>query len=117
MAALAQVCYAQPPYINLITPRRQIGAGHDLRGFAVPSLIHPDDNRTINERWPRLGIAEQLVTVLEDEIKYKPGCLSTKWAPARILNGGMDNVACFKGLEGKAEDDEKWKQRRQTITF
>jgi hypothetical protein len=80
----------------------------------VPSLIHPDDNRTICERWPRLGIAEHVTKTLEDEIRCKPGCLSAKWAPGMIL-GAMGDIDCFKGLEGKAQEDEVWKQRRKTI--
>lgn len=94
----------------------EVGAGQDLRGFAVPSLIHLGDIRTMCERWPRLGIARQLTYTLEREIGCKSGCLSTKWAPGRIL-GGMDDVECFKGLEGRAEIDEQWIERRQSLTY
>ncbi|KAF7972462.1 hypothetical protein HWV62_17952 [Athelia sp. TMB] len=100
--------------VRLMTALTQIGAGHDLLGFAVPGFLNAEDNRIINERWPRLGIAQQLKTDLENELSHKPGCLTSKWS-AHFLNGGLVEIACYHGLEGEAADDAEWKERRKTV--
>ncbi|KAG8995706.1 hypothetical protein FRB94_008860 [Tulasnella sp. JGI-2019a] len=100
--------------VRLMAALIQIGAGQDLRGFAVPGFLHLEDNRLINERWPRLGIAQQLEKDLKREMKVKPGCITTKWA-AELLDGGMVGVECYIGLEGEPVDDEDWKDRRKTL--
>jgi hypothetical protein len=53
---------------------------------------------------------------LEDEIQFKPGYLSTKWAPGMIL-AAMGQIDCYQGLEGEAQEDEGWKQRKKTVTL
>jgi cyanamide hydratase len=99
--------------LRLMTALTQIGAGHDLLGFAVPGYLHPDDNRIINARWPRLGFADQVTHYMENELQHKPGCITSKWA-ADILSG-VHGVECYKGLEGEAGDDAEWKERRKTV--
>ncbi|KAG8991457.1 hypothetical protein FRB94_008857 [Tulasnella sp. JGI-2019a] len=100
--------------IRLMTALVQIGAGHDLLGFAVPHFLHPEDSRMINERWPRLGIAQQLTHDLQDELKHKPGCIASKWE-ADVIRGNMIGIECYKGLEGEPTDDPEWKERRKTV--
>lgn len=83
--------------------------------MAVPAWIHPEDNRTICERWPRLGLIENTINYLGKELARKPGCVYSKCAD--IVIPMMSNVKCFEGLEGKPEDDEGWKARRDTLSY
>jgi len=114
---LSGIVILKPPLrTRMSAALTQVGPGHDLRGFTVPSLVHPNDNGIIYGRWPRLGVAEHVTNTLEDEIRYKPRCLRTKWAPGRIL-GAMNNIDYYKRLEGKAQEDRERKQRRKTVTL
>lgn len=92
----------------------KLGALHDLNGMAVPSWMHPDDNRTICGRWPRVGIIEQLPKYIDQELYIKPGCLSFKWG-GENLKDVMSAAVCFHGLEGEAQDDPEWAERRKKL--
>lgn len=88
---------SSPAYLNHIN---KLGALHDLLGLGIPTgWVHPADNLTICERWPRLGIAQQCPDYMDKELAQKPGCLSHKWG-GETLRQGMKDVECFKGLEG-----------------
>ena len=83
-----------PNYIH------KLGALHDLVGVGIPTgWLHPTDNITICERWPRVGIAQHCPDFIDKELGQKPGCLSYKWG-GETLRQKMKDVECFKGLEG-----------------